>query len=251
MAFIEGDDSFEGSVIQLELEIESRFNKLAELNQAFRYLIPEPQWQSLINEYEALMSHWRDDSAISNFEFHNYFIDIIIKLLPQLSDPVVDYTLGNTSSIAINKQKLLSEMTFQSIPSFIEILAKIRGLVTHASVTGSSDQQIRSRINYLLQSMAHYKEQIRITLTGIQNDKNYVTPRLFDPIIHEHKISQLNELISSEIMNKDSITTESHLIFDFVTNIINVYLSMIDLGISLLQSSVDSVFAHNHSASNL
>ena len=245
MAFLEGDTSFESKIIRLEIETTTRFSRISQLNESFDQLIPQQQWSDIKNEYDALMSHWREDTAIANFEFHNHFIELIIKLLQKLSAPVVDYTLKRSQPQSWKEGQLVAEITFHSTPQLIEAMAKVRGLVTHAAVAGQIDPHIHSRVKYLLQSIIQYKEKLRLALDDIQKETLSSTPGLFDAILHEHKIMQFHQLITDEFLIKKSIHTESHLIFDFISDVIELYSATVSLGLNLLQQSVDDAYAQS------
>ena len=243
MALLEGCDSFDNRAIQLEKEIKNRFLAIDQLNQSFDYPIPVSQWQAVNNEYDALMSHWREDTPIASFEFHSHFIELLIKLIQQLSEPIVSYI----SKYSLNEHKkdiiLLAGITFQDTPRQIEVMAKIRGLVTFSTVSGYSDNTIRMRVKYLLQNVQQLKEEIISTLNQLSPQTLHTTPTLFESILHEHKISLLSQLINKEFLTKENITAESHHVFDTVTNIIDLYSAILDQCLSLIQHRTDRIFA--------
>jgi hypothetical protein len=243
MAFLEGEASFETKVINLEEEIRNRLLRLKQLNTAYNYIIGQHLWLDFENEYDALMSHWREDSAISNFEFHSYLIEIMIKLMQQLSEPVSVYSLRYTTEAIAGERQLLSKITFGDVPRLIEAMAKIRGLVTHASISGQSDEAIRMRVKFLLQAVIQHKEELRSALGNLQKATLNATPTLFESLLHEHKINQLYQLIHNEFLTKKHITAGSHNIFDFVTDIIDLYSAIFEQGVNLVQHYIDAAYA--------
>ena len=243
MAFLEGGASFEQKVTKYEAEIKHRFLRIKQLNKSFGHPIPSDQWQSIENEYDALMSHWREDNAMANFEFHSHFIEIINKLFLQLSTPVVDYTLKCSPADSWRTHQLLADFTFNIAPQLIEAMAMVRGLVTYAAVAGHIDPHLHARVKYLLQSVNQHKENLRTILGEVHKSILSPSPHFLDSTLHEHKITQFHQLITDEFLIKKSIDSESHLIFDFITDVIDAYSSSIALGINLLQLNVDDAFS--------
>ena len=85
--------------------------------------------------------------------------------------------------------------------------------------------------------MNHQKENLIKALRPLQHYMLNGMPALVDTLLHEHKLNQLLNMVSQEIIGRNEIDLESHDVFNFVTDIIEIYYAVIKQGIVLIQNN--------------
>ena len=258
---LEGNASFKPKVDALQGEIYKRIHVLKTINREYGYIIPERAVVEIELEWEALVREWSTDTVITNFDFHCHFIEKLLGFMWDITlksgyffAPITSVTsasfdldtsnapfalrkssLANGSQIKKSDHHAVVTIVIRDIPALIETMAKVRGLATHTTVIGRCDRDHQQRLSTLLVELNHQKEKLIKALRPLQHYMLSGMPALVDTLLHEHKLSQLPEMVNQEIIGRSEITLESHHVFNFVTEIIEIYYAVIEQGITLIQ----------------
>lgn len=242
LALLEGDKSFADKVVALQTEIDNRFTTLQLLNQELSTPIPLLDISSLSQEWGTVRD-WSGGTALENFNLHSNFIEQLMKLMwlvtekthcfvlvpPGRSSPQSDTAAGDT---------LLVEFILLETPEFMELLARLRGLATHACVIGACDTEHSSWLDYLLKQLNLKKERFRVLSRSLQKYALRDVPALIDLQIQDVRIVQLIQLVENKILRQDNIVLDSHKIFSTATNIINAQKEVVRQGLDFIQNKI-------------
>jgi len=261
LALFEGDISFEQQVTSLQDEISVRLKSVELLNVAYGHAMSEKQWQEVNHEWLALVSQWREDSVITNFEFHCKLIEKIIRITWQLvldansffSSRLIDSKRSNISFLNSSNEgpavtpsfndidhHILVQLVLKDVPRAIETIAKIRGLATHATVSKVCDETHQTRLIYLMQTLNYEKEKLRSIPRSLRKETLQGLPTLMETLLHEYKLEQLLKMVNTQVIVPGYLSLESHAVFDLATDIIEVYSAVIDQGVVLIQKNIDA-----------
>lgn len=252
MAVLEGDSAFEPQVLHEHSIIQRLIDVLSHLNKNHCRANLQKKWQDIEKDWQSLIHNWRNDTVIANFEFHSHIIESMVKLIWELAGEADYFSLvyeqsavaagGDLKSALFYSEKnheLLIQISLKLIPEMLENIAKLRGLATHASVRGYCDGVTQSHFSYLLQSLNLNKEKLRLVSRSLQHDALRAVPSLPSILLHEHKLDQLQLMIQNKIMNNEEISVKGLYIFNFATEIIDVYSQIIRDAITAFQRRLE------------
>lgn len=236
MAVLAGNRGFESRVNQSQRLIRRYLDVIQQLNQQAGGLIPEGEWQSINREWQALIEHWRTDPAMTNFEFHNHFIDRLLKLVWKLVDQARLVEAGRPSE---GMAHMVLSVALELMPELLENIARVRGLATHVCSLGHSDIEFDSRFVSLMHSLNMNKEKMRIISRTLRQDILRAVPSLPEILLHDHKLDQLQHIVGSRITGADRIRLNSEELFDFASDVIDTYSQVIHDGITFFRRRLE------------
>lgn len=252
MAVLEGDVGFESSMQHEQAVIQRLMNVITQLNQQSDFVIEEDQWQLMNTDWQSLTDNWRNDTAMTNFEFHSSFIESIVNMIWTLCEKSVYFVslypgkqtdrskhVDSLFLYSENNHHALVKISLSLMPALLEVIAKLRGLATHISVRGHCDAQARARFSPLLQALNINKEHLREASKSLQHDALRAVPALPSMLLYEHRLDQLQKLITNEIMIDGEIGIDGHDVFDFATGIIDDYSKIVSDAISAFQRRIE------------
>ncbi|MEJ2362416.1 MAG: hypothetical protein P8Z75_13530 [Gammaproteobacteria bacterium] len=249
LALLEGDDTFSGKVSALQNEINNRFTTLQLLNRELSTPIPDPEIATLLQEWRTLRD-WAGGSALENFNLHSNFIEQLMKLMWQVTEKTDSFQLAAAQAPANNDitsspaggsfadDTLLVQFILLETPEFMELLARLRGLATHACVMGACDPEHGTWLDYLLKQLNLKKERFRVLSKSLQKYSLRDVPALIDLQIQDVRIVQLIQLVENKILRQDTIELDSHHIFSMATNIINAQMEVVRQGLDFIQNKI-------------
>jgi len=242
LALLEGDESFADNVATLQSKIDNRLTSLQILNQELSTPIPLPVIETLIQEWETVRD-WPGGTALENFNLHSKFIEQQMELMWQLAEKTHCFVLdvnGNPSSQpdTLAGDTMLVEFILLETPKFMELLAQLRGLATHACVVGACDSDHSSRLDYLLKQLNLKKERFRALSKPLQKFSLSYVPALIDLQIQDVRIVQLIQLVENRILYRDKIELDSHRVFSMATNIIDSHIEVVRQGLDFIQNKI-------------
>lgn len=257
---LEGNASFQPLVAALQVDIRKRIHALKTINREYGHIIAERALAEIELEWDVVVQEWSRDTVITNFDFHSHFIERLLGFTWDITHkanyffspsagvapaefnldgsgvPIVSHRSHNHRyQIKKSDHHALVAIVIRDIPALIETTAKVRGLATHATVMGHCDRDHQLRLGTLLIEMKHRKERLINALRPLQHYMLGGIPALVDTLLHEHKLNQLIEMVNQEIMGRGTIALESHQLFNFVTEIIEIYYTVIEQGVVLIQ----------------
>lgn len=256
---LEGNSSFHPLVTALQLDIRKRLHAVRAINREYGYIIPERAVMEIELEWDVVVQEWSKDTVITNFDFHSHLIERLLGFMwditqkaghffsPVASVVSADFQLDgsgvpviqNSSRKGIQIKKsdhhAVVAIVIRDIPELIETIAKVRGLATHTTVSSHCDKDHQLRLSTLLADMNHQKEKLSKSLRPLHHYMLSGIPALVDTLLHEHKLSQLIDMVNQEIIGRSKISLDSHQLFSFVTEIIEIYCAVVEQGIVLIQ----------------
>lgn len=249
LALLGGDEYFSDKVATLQKEIDNRIMTLQLLNQELSEPIPNRDIATLLQEWETVRD-WSGGKALENFNLHSNFIEQQMKLLWHITEKTNCFLLATTPKpvtpdTELSQQgellagdTLLVQFILLETPELMELLARIRGLATHAGVIGSCDSEHSSWLDYLLKQLNLKKERFRILSRSLQRYSLRDVPALIDLQIQDVRIVQLVQLVENNILYQDKVDIDSHNIFTMVTSIINSQTEVIKQGLDFIQNKI-------------
>jgi hypothetical protein len=252
MAVLEGDSAFEVHVQHEQKIIQRLLEIIQQINYQTGQVINSEEWQTIEQDWQALVQSWRNDSAITNFEFHSHFIQRLLKLIWGLCESAEYFTASQSrissvenkvgdASLLYSEQNhhMLVQIALKLMPEMLENIAKLRGLATHSSVRGYCDSDTSTRFSGLLQSLNLNKERLRVVYRMLNHDALRAVPALPSIMLHEHRLDQLQQLISQKILVAGKISAKGLDVFDFATEIIEVYSQIISDSVIAFQRRLE------------
>ena len=167
--------------------------------------ISNESWQAILLEWQAVSEGWRDDTVLPNFELHSHLVDKLLQLMRAGGKWLFESDMVFQSAIVKCLDVSVLSFAFQTLPQHIELLAKLRGLSTHAVAMGSCDNDHRVRIDYLLQLAK--REQVNLRNFTAQRPVKVLRliPGLLDTQLNEVVYTQWVTRISTEVLQKGKI----------------------------------------------
>lgn len=139
LAILGGDDFFEPRLQAIKKHI---VEDLQELQKQRKHLVDEDTWQNLCSEWFTVNHHWRQDSALQNFEIHTHLIQQLLRQLKNYyHSPLFEHLDVIHNPIA--------RLVLTELPEFLETAAQIRGIGTHLLASDTSETYFADRLKYL------------------------------------------------------------------------------------------------------
>lgn len=249
LALLEGDQYFSDKVATLHKEIDNRFITLQLLNRELSAPVPEQNIGTLLQEWETVRD-WSGGTALENFNLHSNFIEQLMKLMWHITEKTNCFLLAaaprpadaeasaSAQGESLAGDALLVQFILLETPEFMELIARLRGLATHACVIGACDADHSTWLDYLLKQLNLKKERFRVLSKSLQKYSLRDVPALIDLQIQDVRIVQLIQLVESSILRQDKIDVDSHHVFSMATNIINAQTDVVKQGLDFIQNKI-------------
>ncbi|MDX1696261.1 MAG: hypothetical protein R3208_21025 [Ketobacteraceae bacterium] len=250
MALLGGDDRFAERMPHLQKEIALRIDLLM--------LEPDPvvdrnDKDNILSAWKTIAHNWQDDAVLENFEYHSHLIEYLLRMVRARGELYLE-SLNRLGSLITDPEMLrnlgvLKFIACNNVPDCFELLAKLRGLATHAAASHQCDAMTQGRIEFLLKELAR--------LTGVFDGKvRELTVRLQEKLVPGNTLAQakvkrdyLVELMSNDIVEGKAITLDSEMVYRVTTEVIDTYYAYSYAILSYLQSSLPDLV--NHCMTNL
>ncbi|WP_460051372.1 lytic murein transglycosylase [Sessilibacter sp. MAH2] len=250
MSLIAGYEEFADEFHALQRQVSRRMRALQEFSRQANKLISDQELEKLDASWNVINRDWQGDSVMENFEYHSHFIEQLLQLMMvlarHLERPVavlfseVDSRDGKITKLEPRKQMFsqvgLLVFVCNQLPSLVEHIAKIRGLSTLAASRRKQDELESSKLRYFIQGTRVQYEKVRTQgnrLLEVTGNKIQSLPLIK---AYEFKLMFLLTTVEREVLDPKVITMDSRQLFDLATEIIDVYLKVVDEGLSLLMS---------------
>lgn len=139
LAILGGDDFFEPRLAAIKKHI---VEDLQLLQKQRKQMIDEMTWQNLCSEWFTVNHHWRQDTALQNFELHTHLIQQLLKLFKGFyNSPLFEHLDTLHQPIA--------KLSLTELPEFLETAAQIRGIGTHELAASTMDAYFNDRLKFL------------------------------------------------------------------------------------------------------
>jgi hypothetical protein len=245
-----GDTYFEEKVEVLKNNIGNHLYSLKVINEDFSRFIPAEKVANLELEW-CTIRDWAGGPELENFNLHNHFIEQLIKLIVSITERADYFSLylpgdknADTSNLfnTVKKNsndKLLIQYVLHETLEFIELIAKFRGLSTHALAMNSCDDTDCHSVKFLITQLNQKKEKFRRIPDFL---KPYIVSDFSSIIefqVQDVRIVQLIKVIEDKVIFKEGRDIDQHEFFDMVTNIINSLTEIVSQGIIYIQTKIN------------
>jgi hypothetical protein len=248
MALLAGNTVFQGDFTVLQKQFERRLAALEAFAELTGGLLSAREKENLHNAWATIRVDWQRDEVIDNFELHSHFIEQLQGMMASIGKAVerpVSMLVAEAENAPVPtedakayprlfKQIELVQFITAQIPAMIEQIARIRGLATYAAAKGVCDYHHDRKLRYVIacartqhEKSRHQAERLETILTG-------GIPSL--PLIktYELKLMFLMSTVEKDILSGGSIATSSHQVFKLASEIIDVYVKVVEDGLNLL-----------------
>lgn len=239
MALLGGDDRFAERLPRLQKEIALRIDLLMlEPNDE----VEQGDKDNILSAWKTIAHNWQDDAVLENFEYHSHLIEYLLRMVRLRGDLYIEHL--NQLAPMIEQQQTQRNLTVlnfiacRSVPDCLEMLAKLRGLATHAAASHQCDSFTQGRIEFLL------KELNRLT-NDFDNKVQELTPDIQQQLIPGNSLAQakvkrdyLTSLLSNDIVAGQTITLDSEMVYRVTTEVIDTYYELSYSILTFLQTSL-------------
>jgi hypothetical protein len=248
MALLGGNTLFRDEFERLQHQLERRLMSLQTFAAHTDNLLSEREQENLHSAWVTISRDWQHDSVIDNYELHCHLIEQLLGMLAslakQLEQPVSNL-VNNHSDVAVvnvdggaypNRFRHLEILHFSMrlMPSVVEQIGRIRALSTYAAAMGHCDSHHDGKLRYVIQCTRVNNEKLRHQAKRLEGILESDIGLLSQLKSYEIKLMFLLNMVESDVLNNGKITTDSNRLFSVATDIIDVYLKVIEDGIQLV-----------------
>ena len=241
LALLGGDVIYETRVGRLEEEIDNRLTVLKLLNSELSFPVKESEIESIKQEWKNVKT-WPEGPILENFNLHSHFIEQQMNLTLRIAENSNLFSpteiISEVGNYADKNEALLTRAILFELPKLIELIARIRGLATHASVSGSCDTEHHSRLEFLIRELNQKKEQFRVLSKVLYKYMLNDLPSLINLQIQDFKIVQLTLFVEDKILREAHIDRHNKSIFIIATNIISSHTEVVYEGLDYIQNKL-------------
>ena len=241
MAILAGNEDFESRLQVLQARIRQRLNYLDRLREGeYEGFIRTDTWQAILQEWQTVSEGWRDDTVLPNFELHSHLVERLLQLFRAGGKWLFESDTRFQSAAVKCLDIAVLAFCFQTLPQTIELLAKLRGLTTHAAAMGVCDNEHRVRIDYLLQLVR--REQVNLRTFTAQRPVKVLRliPGLLDTQLNDVVFTQWTQRISLEVLQKNKLQAAlTDELFSQGTEIIDGYFAINQQSLAYVRLSLE------------
>lgn len=248
MALLAGSNHFAGDFAVLQKQLERRLASLEVFAAQTGGLLGDRDKENLHSAWQTISADWQNDDVIDNFELHSHFVEqlqaMIVNLSRKLERPVsaaiaeakdLDLPAEDASSYPkMFKQIELLHFATRQAPEMVEQVARIRGLATYAAAKGECDYHHDRKLRYVISCARSSNEKLRHQADRLEGILGNSLSSLSLVKTYELKLMFLLNTVEMDILSGTTITTTSHQLFKLATEIIDVYLKVVDDSIELI-----------------
>lgn len=242
MGALGGNALFRAELEQLQVQLERRL----ELIQAFIYrsrsLLSERDRDNLANAWLTISRDWQQDTVVDNYELHCHLIEQLLSMVAALGKrlelPTSHALSQQTEQNYPNRFKYLEVLHFSTrlMPAIAEQIGRIRALSTFASASGYCDKDVSGKLRYAIQCTRVNNEKLRHQTKRLEGLLDGELRLLSHLKSYEIKLDFLLTMIENDVIKPPKVNADSHRLFGLASDIIDMYLKIVDEGIMLLTS---------------
>lgn len=245
MAMLGGNQKFQADFGQLQCRLERRILAL----QAFTRgtdLLSEREQENLHNAWVTISRDWQEDLVIDNYELHCHLVEQLLVTLASLSRrletplsqqaPSADTLQAPATSTGPSRLQHLELLHFctRLMPAVVEQIGRIRALASYAAALGHCDSHHDSKLRYVIQNTQVNNEKLRHQIRRLESVLGQDFNQLGELKRYELKLMFLLNMVETDVLTGKPITADSNRLFSVATDIIDVYLQVVDNGIALI-----------------
>lgn len=247
MAMLGGNTKFKASFGEVQARLERRILAL----QAFTAgtdLLSDKEQENLHNAWVTISRDWQEDLVIDNYELHCHLVEQLLATLANVSRrleiplslevspaPQSDPEQPHPTNPSRVQQLELLHFSTRLMPAVVEQIGRIRALSSYAAALGHCDAHHDSKLRYVIQNTQVNNEKLRHQIRRLQSVLGPDFAQLGELKRYELKLMFLLSMVDTDILTGQPITADSNRLFRVATDIIDVYLQVVENGLSLLE----------------
>lgn len=232
MGLLGGDSAFRQDFAILQKQLERRIQAL-QLLTATGDLLNGQTKDNLINGWVTISQNWQEDSVIDNYELHCHLIDHFLSTLILLSQQL-EQPISTTLNTDLSQHIQIVHFTTERLPCVIEKIGRVRALATYAAAANNYDSHLGSKLRYAIQCIQDDHEPFLQHVTQLENTLGKDLSMLRQLKSYATKLMLLLSIIESDVLNNTGTQADSHRIYTLATDIMDMYLSIVDNGMALI-----------------
>lgn len=249
MAILAGSTLFYDDYRTLQQQLARRMAYLSEFSARNGNLLAEKDRAGLYSAWRTVSADWQDDDVIDNFELHSHFIEQLQSITAALGatlETPVSAEVADSVTLAVTdadpadapqlfKQVEVLRFALHQAPEMLEQVARIRGLSTYAAAKGVCDEHHDRKLRYAISCARSANEKLRHQAERLTGILGGALPCLALLRSYELKLAFLISKVEAEVLSGGEITSDSHSLFKLATDIIDVYLQVVDEAVALTE----------------
>lgn len=242
MALLGGNNAFRDEFTQLQQQLERRLLSLQTFAAHTSDLLSARDQENLRSAWVTISHDWHQDTVIDNYELHCHLIEQLLAMLAtlakQLEQPASSVLQGESEpgSAQPKRFKHLEVLHFSTrlMPAVVEQIGRIRALSTYAAAIGHCDSHHDGKLAYVIQCTRVNNEKLRHQAKRLETILEGDISLLSQLKSYEIKLMFLLNMVEQDVLNNRKITADSNRLFSLASDIIEVYLKVIEEGIQLI-----------------
>jgi hypothetical protein len=249
MGLLGGNALFREEFTKLQRQISERLNLFVGFAGRGHQLVPIREQENIQSAWLTISHDWQEDSVIDNYELHCHLIEHLLALLvllaKQLEQPIAAILASAneptqiyaTSAVYPNRFKQLEVLHFSTrlMPSVAEQIGRIRALATYTSALGYCDADYASKLRYVIQCTRVNNEKLRHQAKRMEGILEKDSPLINQLKSYEIKLTFLLNMVEQDVLKEGKINADSNRLFELSTDIIDMYLTSVDEGTTLIE----------------
>jgi hypothetical protein len=248
MGLLGGNSQFKTELTTLQHQIEQRLALFLAFAARAQQVMPLRDQENLQSAWRTISHDWHDDSVIDNYELHCHLIEqllvIMTSLAKQMEQPILAIVTSNephqihaSNIIYPNRLKQLEVLHFSTrlMPAVAEQIGRIRALSTYVTALGICSTDYASKLRYVIQCTKVNNEKLRHQakrMESILGKDNHLLSQLKS---YEIKLIFLLDMVEQDVLKEANVTADSNKLFAIASDIIDMYLYVVDEGIALIE----------------
>lgn len=244
IACLGGDTGFETATELLQNQIDKQLLLISNFSQSSPKILTIRQLFAIQQNWHTIKVGWREDSIIENFEFHGHLLDQLQGLIRNLCFhhfPQMNST-GKSEQWDSLVSSFLLDVVLKDIPDNIELLARLRGLATHATSTKLCDDEMRVRLDFVIKQSREQYRRLATRLRQLNLDSDPLMIQGANSVnqvaTHQVKLDDLLSIIEVEVIKSKRVIAKTDTIFSRATEIIDLLWAVSEQGISVIERQV-------------
>lgn len=248
MGTLGGNQQFRDELTHLQVQLERRLQLLQAFAARTVDLLSPRDQENLSNAWLTISRNWQEDSVIDNYELHCHLIEQLLSMvaalgkqlelptsqsLPAMDEPPV---VRADEALYPNRFKYLEVLHFATrlMPAVAEQIGRIRALATYAAALGYCDKDFAGKLRYVIQCTRVNNEKLRHQTKRLEGLLDSDLTLLSHLKSYEIKLEFLLSMVEADVVNSHQMNADSNRLFSLATDIIDVYLKIVDEGVQLL-----------------
>lgn len=249
MGLLGGNTHFREDFTRLQHQLTQRLALFIAFALRTQNLLSPRDQDNLQSAWTTISHDWQEDSVIDNYELHCHLIEQLLGLLAalakQLEQPIAAIMASSqeptvvhaTGTVYPNRFKQLEVLHFSTrlMPAVAEQIGRIRALSTYTAALGYCSPENSSKLRYVIQCTRVNNEKLRHQAKRMETILEKDSPLLSQLKSYEIKLTFLLNMVEQDVLREDKVTADSSRLFDIATDIIDMYLNVVDEGTYLLE----------------